>query len=452
MNKNTSHRSHKLTRREFTKGTAGTVLAGTVLASMSNKGAAKTPDTIKLGLIGCGSRGTGAVIDAINAAARVELVAMADLFPERIENALRYLRSPHKGTTRDFAGQYGSLNVDWNGMEAIKVPPDRCFSGFNACQQILETDIDILISGTPPYCRPMHIRAALEAGKHLFAEKPMAVDPKGVRSVLASVELAKKKGLGFMGGTQLRFSRPYNAVISRIHDGQIGEITSVECYWWHDYFVNWHVHPRMSEWSDTEFQIRCWPQFVWTGGDHIVENLVHNIDVMNWIMGGPPKSAVALGGHSNWNDWKIKGNVFDHFYVEYTYPNGVKGHASSRQIKNCTYRLGERAIGTRGVANPYSGIQGEHPFDYPGSFDNPRTIQWAEYIESIRQGRPLNEGTQIAEATMTAILGRMAAYTGRAINYSWALNQSKLDLVPETLEFGPHPVEAQATPGITPLV
>jgi predicted dehydrogenase len=298
----------------------------------------------------------------------------------------------------------------------------------------------------------MHIRAALEAGKHVFAEKPVAVDPKGVRSVLASVELAEKKGLGFMGGTQLRFSRPYNAVISRIHDGQIGEITTVECYWWHDYFVNWHVHQRKSEWSDTEFQIRCWPQFVWTGGDHIVENLVHNIDVMNWIMRGPPKSAVALGGHSNWNDWNIKGNVFDHFYVEYTYPNGVKGHASSRQIKNCTYRLGERAIGTRGVANPYSGIQGERPYDYPGPFDNPRNIQWGKYIESIRQGHPLNKGTQIAEATMTAILGRMAAYTGRAINYSWALNQSKLDLVPETLEFRPRPVEAQATPGITPLI
>lgn len=140
------------------------------------------------------------------------------------------------------------------------------------------------------------------------------------------------------------------------------------------------------------------------------------------------------------------------FYVEYTYPNRAKGHASSRQIKNCAHRLGERAIGTRGVANPYSGIQGELPYDYPGPFNNPRTIQWGQFVESIRQGNPLNRGAQIAEATMTAILGRMAAYMGRAINYSWALNQSKLNLVPDTLEFGPHPVEAQAMPGITPLV
>jgi myo-inositol 2-dehydrogenase/D-chiro-inositol 1-dehydrogenase len=452
MNKKKFINSRKISRRQFTKATAGAALAGAVLPSITCKAATTNPDKIKIGLIGCGGRGTGAVMDVINAAPNIELVAMADLFMENIRRSLKTLRSPQKGRTRDFAGQYGSLVVDFNGMNAVKVKPENCFSGFDAYRHILQTDIDILISGTPPYCRPKHIRAAVEADKHVFAEKPVAVDPKGIRSVLESVELAKRKNLGFMGGTQLRFSKPYNEVISRIHDGQIGKVTSVECYWWHDYFVNWHVHKRKPEWSDMEFQIRCWPHFVWTGGDHIVENLVHNIDVMNWIMGGPPESAVAIGGHSNWKDWKVKGNVYDHFYVEYTYPNGVKGHASSRQIKNCTYRLAERAVGAKGIANPYRGIDGEKPYDYSGQFDNPRYIQWAKFINSIRKNNPMNQGKQIAQATMTAILGRMAAYTGRAISYKWALQSSKLDLLPPKFEFGPHPVEAQAIPGITPLV
>ena len=441
-----------LSRRSFTTKTAGAALASAVIPSLATKVAAQNPDKIKIGLIGCGNRGTGAVIDAIKSSPNVELVAMADLFPDQIERSLAKLRAPQKGRTRDFAAQYGSLVVDWDGMDAVKVTPERCFSGFDAYQQILDTDIDILISGTAPYCRPLHTRAAIEAGKHVFAEKPVAVDPAGVRSFLESVKLASKKNLGVMGGTQLRFSRAYNDIIGRIHDGQIGDVTSAECFWWQDFFVNAHVHPRKPEWSDMEFQIRCWSQFVWAGGDHIVENLVHNIDVMNWIMGGPPKSAAALGGHSNWEDWKVKGNVFDHFYVEYTYPNGVKGHASSRQTKNCSHRVGERAVGTRGVANPFSRIEGDNPYGFKGPFDNPRYIQWRKYIESIRQGRPLNEGNQVAEATMTAILGRMSAYTGRSLNYDWALHQSKLDLVPEKLDFGPLPVEPLAVPGKTPLV
>lgn len=441
-----------MTRRQFTSGAAKATLAAGAIPSIAHRLAAQNPDKIRLGVVGCGGRGTGAAMDAIVSAPNVELVAMADLFPDRIEAALKRVRAAQKGGTRDFAAQYGSLQIDWDRADAVKVTPETCFSGFDACKKILETEADLIIFGEAPGFRPRHIRAAIEAGKHVFAEKPVAVDPAGARSVFESAELAKKKGLGFMGGTQLRFSQPYGAIIGRILEGKIGDIVAAECYWWHDYFVRWKFQERKPEWSDMEFQVRCWPHFVWLSGDHIVENLVHNIDVMNWAMGGPPKSAVALGGHINWEDWPIKGNVYDHFFVEYEYPNGAKGYASSRHIVNCAHRLGERVMGTKGAADPFRQITGENAYEYEGPFDNPRFIQWGKFIESIRKGSPMNCGAQVAEASMTAILGRMSAYTGRAINYEWALHQSKLDLMPESIGFGPLPVQPLAIPGKAPLI
>lgn len=442
----------RMTRRQFASGTAKAALSVGAIPSIAHRVAAQNPDKIRLGLVGCGGRGTGAAMDAILSAPNVELVAMADLFPEKIEASLGKLRAAQKGGARDFAAQYGSMKIDWDRADAVRVTPERCFTGFDAHRKILETDADIIILGGPPGFRPLHIRAALDAGKHVFAEKPVAVDPVGARSVLESAELAKKRGLGLMGGTQLRFSQPYNAIIGRIHDGKIGEVVAAECYWWHDYFVRWHAEERKAEWSEMEYQVRCWPHFVWLSGDHIVENLVHNIDVMNWAMGGPPKTAVALGGHANWDDWPVKGNVYDHFFVEYEYPNGAKGYASSRQIKNCAHRVGEKVVGAKGAADPFRQITGENAYDYDGPFDNPRFIQWGKFIDSIRKGNPMNYGAQVAEASMTAILGRMSAYTGRAINYDWALHQSKLDLSPARFEFGPLPFEPLAIPGKTPLV
>jgi predicted dehydrogenase len=444
--------TNPITRREFSRRCARASLAAAAVPMLAHKLAAQNPDKVRLGLVGCGSRGTGAVMDAILSTPNVEVVALADMFPEKIEASLKRLRAPQKGQTRDLAAQYGSLVVDWDRVDAVRVAPARCFTGFDACKQLLQTDVDIVILAGPPGFRPRQIRAVLEAGKHVFAEKPVAVDPAGARAVFESAELAAEKKLGFMGGTQLRFSQPYNEIIQRIHGGRIGEVVSAECFWWHDYFCRWHVHPRKPEWSDAEFQIRCWPHFVWLSGDHIVENLVHNIDVMNWVMGGPPKAAAALGGHSNWDDWPVKGNVYDHFYVEYEYPNGVKAHASSRQTRECSHRVGEQVVGTKGAANPYGRILGENAYDYPGPFENPRFIQWRAFIESIRKRSPLNHGKQVAEATMTAILGRMSAYTGRTINYDWALKRSQLDLFPKKLEFGPLPVEPLAVPGKTPLV
>ncbi len=438
-------------RRTFVARTGKTALAAAAVPALITT-AAQNPDKIRIGLVGCGYRGVGAVMDAILSTPNVEVIALADLFPDKIERALQKLRRPQKGMTRTFGAQYGSLRLDWDRIDAVKITPETCFTGFDACAQLLQTDVDIVILATPPVFRPAQIRQVLEAGKHVFAEKPVSVDPVGTRSVLESVELATRKRLGFMGGTQLRFSQPYNAVLGRVAEGQIGGITSAEAFWWDDFYVKAKAFDRKPEWSDMEFQIRCWNQFVWLSGDHIVENLVHNIDVMNWVMGGPPKSAAALGGHSNWEGWKVKGNVYDHFYVEYTYADGTAVHASSRQNLNCTHRLGEVIRGTKGTANPNEGIEGENPYEYSGAFENPRFIQWRTFIAGVRNGNPLNAGKQVAEASMTAILGRMSAYTGRSIKYDWALQRSKLDLLPERIEMGPHPVEPLAVPGITKLV
>jgi predicted dehydrogenase len=428
------------------------MLAAATVPLFVRKLAAQTPDKIKIGLIGCGGRGTGAAMDAVLSTPNVEISALADVLPDQLDASLQRLRSPQKERQRKEAGQYGNLTLDWDRFDAVKVTPERCFTGFDGYKQLLNTDVDIVILATPPGFRPLHIRAAVDAGKHVFAEKPAAVDPVGARSVFESVELARKKNLGFMGGTQLRFHPAYRDIIRRIHDGQIGEVVGGECFWWSDFTVNWHVFKRQPEWSDMEYQIRCWPHFVWLSGDHIVENLVHNIDVMNWVMGGPPKLAIGMGGHANWDDWIVKGNVFDHFYIEYEYPNGAKVHASSRHTKNTTFRLGERVVGTKGVADPFCKIEGPNAYKVSGTTDNPRLIQWPSFIESIRKGKPLNTGKEVAESTLTAILGRMSAYTGRAINYEWVLKNSKLDLFPKKLGFGPLPVEPLAVPGRTPLV
>lgn len=440
-----------VTRRRFATG-LGAAAALAPVAGLASRLAERNPDRIRLGLVGCGSRGVGAVMDAITSTPNVEVVALADAFRDRIEAALQRLTRPQEGVHREFASQYGDLVIEWTRFEAVKVPPENCFVGLDACRQLLATDVDVVILATPPVFRPGHIAAALAAGKHVFAEKPVAVDPVGVRAVLAAVERAKSRSLGLIGGTQLRHSPPYVETVARIHEGRIGEILSAECFWWHDYYVRYRARAPQPQWTDVEHQIRSWPQFVWLSGDHLVENLVHNIDVLNWVMGGPPASVCALGGHTTWEGWPVRGNVYDHFYVELTYARGVKAHASSRQASNCTQRLGERVVGARGVADPNGTIRGDRPFTFEGPLENPRFRQWSAFLASIRQGRPLVTAQDVAHSSMTAIAGRMSAYTGRTLSYEWALQRSQLELLPANLEFGPLPVAPVAQPGVTPLV
>ena len=288
----------EITRRHFLRqtSTAGTALvaAASVLAPERFAHAAGS-DRLRLGLVGCGSRGTAAVKDCLIANHGVELTAMADLFPENLEKSLNDLRTPSKGRERKDAPQFGHTQ-EWDKVSAIKVDKDHAFSGFDAYQKLMATDVDLVILATPPVFRPLHVAAAVQAGKHVFAEKPVGVDPVGVRSVMAAVELARQKNLGFIGGTQLRWHPCYREIMKRVHDGQIGEITGGECYWYGNFMYRWHAEQRPPAWSDMEFQLRCWPQFLWTSGDNFVEMVIHNVDILNWAMRKTPERAIGLAG------------------------------------------------------------------------------------------------------------------------------------------------------------
>jgi predicted dehydrogenase len=279
-------------------------------------------------------------------------------------------------------------------------------------------------------------------------EKPVAVDPMGVRSVIASSDLARQKNLAIVAGTQRRHQRSYLEMMKRIQDGQIGDIVAAQCYW---NMGDLWVKERLPNMTEMEWQCRNWLYFSWLSGDHIVEQHVHNIDVVNWAMGAMPKMVMGMGGRQVRVAPQF-GNVFDHFFVEYEYPNGVRVASACRQTKGCAERVEERIVGTKGVAWGSGKITGEKPWTFSGEELNPYVLEHVDLVASIRNGTPLNEGRQIAESTMCAIIGRMSAYTGRLISWEWAMNTSKLDLSPARYEFGPNPVDAPAIPGVTELL
>lgn len=383
-------------------------------------------DRLRVGLIGCGGRGTGAARDCVSAAPGVEIVALGDLFKDRLE------------TCRQNLADLG---------EKFKVSDERCFVGFDAYQRVIESGVDLVILATPPGFRPIHFRAAVEAGKHVFMEKPVAVCPTGVRMVLETSELAVKKSLAVVAGTQRRHHKGYIETIRRLHEGAIGRVVAAQCYW--NQGGLW-MHPRQPEWSDVEWQIRNWLYFTWLSGDHIVEQHIHNLDVINWVLQAHPVKAIGVGGRQVRID-PTYGHIYDHFAIEYEYPEGVKVLSMCRQIEGCANRIGEFIIGTEGVSDPSYRIKGKTFWQYEGEIPNPYVQEHTDLINSIREGKPLNEGKQVAESTLTAIMGRMAAYTGQEVTWEQALN-SKLNLVREKLEFGPMATDPVAMPGKTPLI
>jgi len=415
------------TRREFIKTTAA---AGLAAAIPGNLGLfAQGSDAIRIGVIGCGGRGTGAAINALDAAPGVEIVALFDPFQDRIESSLRKLREKH--------------------ADKVEVTPETCFTGLDGYRSLLALpQVNHIVTAAPPGFRPIHLKAAIEAGKNVFMEKPVAVDPVGIRTIIAASDLAKQKGLAIVAGTQRRHQRRYLELMKRIQDGQIGTIVGAQCYWNQGDLWVIKKEPAMSE---MEWHCRNWLYFSWTSGDHIVEQHVHNIDVVNWAIGAPPKTAVGMGGRQVRVEPEY-GNIFDHFAVEFEYPEGVRVASYCRQTKGCAERVEEKIIGTKGVAFGYGEIKGDRPWKFEGEERNPYEQEHADLIESIRAGKPLNEGRQVAESTLCAIMGRMSAYTGRAISWDWVMSASQLDLTPKTMAFGPNPVDPPAVPGVTPLV
>jgi len=420
-------RNNSLSRRDFLKASATASLAA-VLPRIPGARAAGS-DTIRIGLIGCGGRGTGAAINCLEAASGVEIVAMFDLFQDRIDSSLEKIREK-------FPAQ-------------VKVTPERMFTGFDGYKKLVGLpEINLVLMASPPGFRPMQLQAAIEAGKNVFMEKPVAVDPVGVRSVIASSALAEKKGLAIVAGTQRRHQARYLELMKRIHEGAIGELVGGQCYWNQgDLWVKLR-EPGMSE---MEWQCRNWLYFTWLSGDHIVEQHVHNIDVINWAFRALPEKVMGMGGRQARTAPEY-GNIYDHFAVEFEYPGGVRVLSMCRQTKGAAERIEEKLVGTKGVAFGYGEIRGEKPWKWEGDEPNPYVQEQADLIASIRAGKPLNEGRRIAESTMCAIIGRMSAYTGRAISWDWAMNSSQLDLSPKTYELGPNPVDPVAIPGLTPLI
>ncbi|OHB66880.1 MAG: hypothetical protein A2Y77_02675 [Planctomycetes bacterium RBG_13_62_9] len=428
---NNQDRHEGLSRREFVKGAAAVSLAASGLGSRAY---AAGSDTIRVGLIGCGGRGTYDAGNCLRSAPGVELVAMGDVFKDRLESSRR------------------SLMKDL--PDKVKVTDETCFVGWDAYRKVLATDVDLVILTQPPHFRPPHLKAAIEAGKHVFMEKPVAVDPVGVRSVITSSELAEQKGLTILAGTQMRRISHVVEAEKRVRDGAIGEILGGQCVRIGDAMRGWGPHNRDPGWSDMEWQLRRWLFMTWLSGDFIVEMHVHNLDMMNWLIGAHPVQCMGMGGRQQRTEPEF-GDSYDHFAVEYEYPNGLRIEYMGAQIDRMSDRNDQRLAGTKGSLYAdfaRAKIEGQSPAEMAWDQNDPCVIQHADQIDAIRRDKRLNEGRRIAESTLTSIMGRMSAYTGRAMKWDWAMNASKLDLTPPAYEFGDLPMPPVAIPGKTQLI
>ncbi|MCK6447439.1 MAG: Gfo/Idh/MocA family oxidoreductase [Planctomycetes bacterium] len=419
-------------RRHFVQGTAA---LGAALATSAFARAAGPNRVSKLryGVIGCGGRGTGAALNALEASPDVEIVALADVVADRLAGSKQALSE-----------------LDEPLAKRAKVDAAHCFVGFDAYQKLCALDLDVVILATAPGFRPLHLAAAIDAKKHAFMEKPAGVDPAGVRSVLASAKKAREQKLSIAAGTQRRHEQCYREAMERVKAGAIGKITHANCYW--NQGSLW-VKPREQAWSETEWQVRNWLYFTWLSGDHICEQHVHNLDVCNWAIGSHPLRATGMGGRQV----RVQpdyGNIFDHFAVDYEYADGVRVSSYCRQIDGCAGRVEEIVHGTEGVLYTASGraeIVGKNPWKFTGEQPDPYTQEHVDLIAAIQSGKPIDEATAVAESTLTAVMGRMSAYTGKEISWEQAL-ESKLDLVPKSLAMGPLAIEPVAVPGKTPFV
>ncbi len=403
-----------VSRRSFLKASSLVAASGAAAPYLSNLRAA-AEDPIRVGLVGCGGRGKGAAEDAVKAAGNVQVVAVADVFADRAQAA---------------ATQF-------------KVNPDRCFSGFDAYRKVLGlADVNYVILATPPGFRPLHFPAAIEAGKHVFMEKPVAVDGPGSRAMLKAGELAAQKKLCVVAGTQRRHQKSYLETVQRIHDGAIGEILCLRAYWNQNAIWNNPWKPGV---SDMENHLRNWYHYIWLSGDHIVEQHLHNIDVCNWVMKAHPTKAYGRGARQVLTG---RGQIYDHFTVEFEYPNGVRMFSQCRQINNTSGNVSEAVVGAHGTANPNSTImpKGFPIWRFRGANPNPYVQEHADMIAAIRAGKPINETQEVVESTLTAIMGRESAYTGQMIDWDSTLN-STLNRMPDKFEFGPMPPVTVPVPG-----
>jgi len=419
-------------RRDFLKTTTASAVSAAMAGSLLvPRGAhAAGSDTLKIGLIGCGGRGTGAVNNAFAADSNSRLTAVADVFADHVDRAIEQLQQAA-------AGQ-------------VAVEPDHRFVGFDAYKKLLTTDVDVVILATPPQFRPAHLKAAIDSGKHVFCEKPVAVDAPGVRSVLETTEEAKKKNLSIVSGLCYRYDPPKQELIKRVHDGAIGDILTMNVNY--NTGTLWHKG-NQPNWTAMEFQLRNWLYFTWLSGDFNVEQHVHSLDKAAWAMKDePPVRATGLGGRQvrvepQW------GNIYDHFSVVYEYANGTKLFANCRQMAGCSVDVSDHLIGSKGTAEMmHATISGPQEWKYRGPKPNMYEEEHRELFAGIRSGNPLNNGVYMARSTMLAIMGRMAAYTGQTLTWEQCLASSE-DLSPAKYDWTDDvPLAPVAKPGLTRFV
>lgn len=425
-----------ISRRNFlgkaaTAGVAGVVLP-TIITGCSSEPKKvvaipnfldQAPDgpVLKAGVIGCGGRGTGAAINFLSAGPNLQVVALADTFKDRVDNCRERI-------------------LKEKGQE---VPAENCFVGFDAYQKVIDAGVDIVILATPPFFRPEHLAAAVQAKKHIFSEKPVCVDPVGARSVMATAKKAEGMEISIVTGTQRRHQRDYVANWQQVQQGLVGELVGGNV-WWNGGKL-WH-RDKNPDWTEMEWMIRDWVNWTWLSGDHIVEQHVHNLDVANWFTGKHPVKAVGMGSRLR----RVTGDQYDNFSVDFTFENGIHIHSMCRQINGCANNVSERLQGTKGSTNCQNSIldlagneiwKYEYPLDKDGKPTNtvsvdPYVQEHIDLVTAIRTGKPFNELENTAISTMVAIMGRISAYTGKETTYEEMMN-SDLKLGPKVFVFGP---------------
>jgi predicted dehydrogenase len=425
-------------RREFLKDSAAAVVAGSLAGqfALAPRVFAAGSDILKVGLVGCGGRGTGAASQALHADPHVQLTAMGDAFADKIEDSLLGLRNSDIG-------------------EKVAVSSDHKFIGFDAYKQVIDSGVDVVILATPPHFRPAHLQYAVEKGKHTFVEKPVAVDGPGVRSMFATCELAKQKNLAIVSGLCWRYHAGMRATFAQVLEGAVGDIVGIQATY---LTATLKKFPRKPDWTDMEFQLRNWNGFTWLSGDFNVEQHVHSLDKVAWAMRDQaPIKCTGVGGRQA-RTGAESGHVYDHFSVVYEYASGVKAFCTCRQMDGCANDVTDHIFGTKAVARTVDHLDvvsaDKTLWKYRPSKGDNNDMYQAEHNElfaSIRSGTPINNGDYMTKSTLMAIMGRISAYTGKVITWEQAL-ASKEVLGPAKYEWGPLPTPPVAVPGVTPFV
>jgi myo-inositol 2-dehydrogenase / D-chiro-inositol 1-dehydrogenase len=421
-----SHAAGRSSRRDFFRTSSALVAAGALAGglSISRSAYAAGNDVLKIGLVGCGGRGTGAAVNALAADANCKLVALADVFDDRLQSSLENLKQQFP--------------------EKVAVDREHCFLGFDSGKKLINSGVDVVILGEPPHFRPENLKTAIAAGKHVFCEKPVAVDAPGVRSILATVEEAKKKNLSIVSGLCWRYDVGVQETMKRVLDGAVGDIISIQSNY---LAAPLSYRPRQPNWTEMEYQLRNWQYFVWLSGDFNNEQHVHSLDKAAWALGeATPLRAWGIGGQQLRNPKEC--DVWDHHAVTYEFPGGVHVHSYCRQMPGCPWDVSDIVFGTKGRANVLERFildqKGKKTWRYKGAPAGAHMYdaEHEKFFAAIRSGQTINNGLYMAHSTMMAILGRLVDYTGQPITWEEVMNSQ------QTL--APAKYAMDATPPVVP--